>query len=63
MAQPKRCNPIVLLTDAGYSVPQGLTDMRAFASGKPALINVAVQQAISPRAEAAITRRLAAMKK
>jgi acetolactate synthase-1/2/3 large subunit len=33
---------------------------RAFASGKPALINVTVQRAISPRAEAAITRRLAA---
>jgi acetolactate synthase-1/2/3 large subunit len=30
---------------------------RAFASGKPALVNVAVQRAISPRAEAAITRR------
>ena len=36
---------------------------RAFASGKPALVNVAVQQAISPRAQAAITRRLAAMGK
>ncbi len=36
---------------------------RAFASGKPALVNVAVQRAISPRAEAAITRRLAAMGK
>jgi acetolactate synthase I/II/III large subunit len=30
---------------------------RAFASGKPALVNVAVQRAISPRAEAAIARR------
>jgi acetolactate synthase-1/2/3 large subunit len=30
---------------------------RAFNSGRPALINVAVQRAISPRAEAAITRR------
>jgi len=34
---------------------------RAFASGKPALVNVAVQRAISPRAEAAITRRREAM--
>jgi len=32
---------------------------RAFASGKPALVNVAVQRAISPRAEAAIARRRA----
>jgi acetolactate synthase I/II/III large subunit len=32
---------------------------RAFASGKPALVNVAVQRAISPRAEAAIARRKA----
>jgi acetolactate synthase-1/2/3 large subunit len=32
---------------------------RAFASGKPALVNVVVQRAISPRAEAAITRRQA----
>jgi acetolactate synthase-1/2/3 large subunit len=32
---------------------------RAFASGKPALVNVAVQRAISPRAEAAIARRQA----
>ena len=32
---------------------------RAFASGKPALVNVAVQRAISPRAEAAISRRQA----
>jgi acetolactate synthase-1/2/3 large subunit len=30
---------------------------RAFASRKPALVNVAVQRAISPRAEAAIARR------
>ncbi|RMF86243.1 MAG: thiamine pyrophosphate-binding protein [Nitrospinota bacterium] len=30
---------------------------RAFASGKPALVNVVVQRAISPRAEAAIARR------
>ncbi len=34
---------------------------RAFASGKPALVNVAIQGAISPRAEAAITRRRQAM--
>jgi acetolactate synthase-1/2/3 large subunit len=33
---------------------------RALASGKPALLNVAVQRAISPRAEAAIGRRKAA---
>jgi acetolactate synthase-1/2/3 large subunit len=32
---------------------------RAFASGRPALVNVAVQRAISPRAEAAIARRKA----
>jgi acetolactate synthase-1/2/3 large subunit len=32
---------------------------RAFASGKPALVNVVVQRAISPRAEAAIARRQA----
>ena len=32
---------------------------RAFAAGKPALLNVAVQRAISPRAEAAIARRKA----
>src|SRR5499427_921138 len=32
---------------------------RAFAAGKPALLNVAVQRAISPRAEAAINRRKA----
>ena len=32
---------------------------RAFASGKPALVNVSVQRAISPRAEAAIARRTA----
>jgi acetolactate synthase-1/2/3 large subunit len=35
---------------------------RAFASNKPALVNVVVQRAISPRAVAAITRRQA-MKK
>jgi acetolactate synthase I/II/III large subunit len=34
---------------------------RAFASGKPALVNVAVQRAISPRAQAAIARRKEAM--
>jgi len=33
---------------------------RAFAAGRPALLNVAVQRAISPRAEAAIGRRKAA---
>lgn len=33
---------------------------RAFASGRPALLNVVVQRAISPRAEAAIARRKAA---
>ena len=32
---------------------------RAFASGKPALVNVAVQRAVSPRGEAAIARRKA----
>jgi acetolactate synthase I/II/III large subunit len=32
---------------------------RAFAAGRPALLNVAVQRAISPRAEAAIGRRKA----
>ena len=32
---------------------------RAFAAGRPALVNIAVQRAISPRAEAAITRRKA----
>ena len=36
---------------------------RAFASGQPALLNVAVQRAISPRAEAAIARRKAATHK
>ena len=36
---------------------------RAFASGRPALLNVAVQRAISPRAEAAIGRRKAATAK
>lgn len=36
---------------------------RALASGKPALLNVAVQRAISPRAEAAIGRRKAAAQK
>jgi len=30
---------------------------RAFSSKRPALVNVAVQRAISPRAEAAISRR------
>ena len=30
---------------------------RAFAAGKPALLNVAVQQVVSPRGEAAIARR------
>lgn len=37
--------------------------LRAFAAGKPALLNVAVQRAISPRAEAAIGRRKAAAQK
>ncbi len=36
---------------------------RAFASGRPALLNVVVQRAISPRAEAAIGRRKAAARK
>ncbi len=36
---------------------------RAFAAGKPALVNVAVQRAISPRAEAAIARRQAVIGK
>ena len=36
---------------------------RAFAAGRPALVNVAVQRAISPRAEAAIGRRKAAAPK
>jgi len=36
---------------------------RAFASATPALLNVAIQQAISPRAEAAIGRRKAAIAK
>jgi acetolactate synthase-1/2/3 large subunit len=36
---------------------------RAFASGRPALLNVAIQRAISPRAEAAIGRRKAAASK
>ena len=36
---------------------------RAFASGRPALLNVVVQRAISPRAEAAIGRRKAATHK
>ena len=36
---------------------------RAFASAKPALLNVAIQRAISPRAEAAIGRRKAAIAK
>ena len=34
---------------------------RAFAANKPALVNVVVQRAISPRAEAAIARRQAVM--
>ena len=36
---------------------------RAMASGKPALLNVAIERAISPRAEAAIGRRKAAAPK
>jgi acetolactate synthase-1/2/3 large subunit len=36
---------------------------RAFASGRPALVNVVVQRAISPRAEAAIARRKAVASK
>jgi acetolactate synthase-1/2/3 large subunit len=36
---------------------------RALAAGKPALLNVAVERAISPRAEAAINRRKAAAPK
>src|SRR5712692_10126242 len=36
---------------------------RAFASGRPALLNVVVERAISPRAEAAIARRKAAARK
>ena len=36
---------------------------RAFAANKPALVNVTVQRAISPRAEAAIARRQAVMGK
>jgi acetolactate synthase I/II/III large subunit len=42
--------------------PEDLTPAldRAFAAGRPALINVAVERAISPRAEAAIGRRKAA---
>ena len=36
---------------------------RALASGRPALLNVAIQRAISPRAEAAIGRRKAATAK
>ena len=36
---------------------------RALAAGKPALLNVAVERAISPRAEAAIGRRKAAVAK
>jgi len=36
---------------------------RALASGRPALLNVVVQRAISPRAEAAIARRKAAAQK
>jgi acetolactate synthase-1/2/3 large subunit len=36
---------------------------RAFASGRPALLNVVVKRAISPRAEAAVARRKAAARK
>ncbi len=36
---------------------------RAFAAGRPALVNVAIERAISPRAEAAIARRTAAAQK
>jgi acetolactate synthase I/II/III large subunit len=36
---------------------------RALAAGKPALLNVAVERAISPRAEAAIGRRKVAAAK
>ena len=36
---------------------------RAFASGRPALLNVVVQRARSPRAEAAIARRQAAARR
>jgi acetolactate synthase I/II/III large subunit len=36
---------------------------RALASGKPALLNVVVERAISPRAEAAIGRRKTAAQK
>jgi len=36
---------------------------RALAAGKPALLNIAVERAISPRAEAAIGRRKAAAQK
>ena len=36
---------------------------RALTSGKPALLNVAVERAISPRAEAAIGRRKAPVQK
>jgi acetolactate synthase-1/2/3 large subunit len=36
---------------------------RALASGKPALLNIAVARAISPRAEAAIGRRKTAAQK
>ena len=36
---------------------------RALACGKPALLNVAIERAISPRAEAAIGRRKAAVRK
>lgn len=36
---------------------------RAFASGRPALLNVAIQRAISPRAEAAIARRKTAARR
>ncbi len=45
--------------------PQDLTPAleRALAAGKPALLNVAIERAISPRAEAAIGRRKAAAPK
>jgi len=36
---------------------------RALASGKPALVNVAIQSAISPRAEASIARVKAALRR
>jgi hypothetical protein len=39
---------------------QAATLQRALESGRPALVNIALQWAISPRAEAAIPRRRAA---